>query len=125
MSTRSRPGVWRRSISDVCRKRRCPDPSILWSRGRKEKRVAIESPSQPFMAIAYKRPDQTNADDATFDVLSEVLSSERTGLIYKDMVRDKKIALGAGSQPAFPSAKYPALFLFFIAPAEGHSVEEN
>jgi len=90
-----------------------------------EKRVAVESPSQPFMAIAYKRPDQTHADDATFDVLSEVLSSERTGLIYKDMVRDKKIAMGAGSQPAFPSAKYPALFLFFVAPAAGHSVEEN
>jgi len=90
-----------------------------------EKRVAVASPAQPFMAIAYKRPDQYDRDDATFDVLSDILSGGRTGLIYKDLVRDKKIALGAGSQPTFPSGKYPALFLFFVAPSSGHTVEEN
>jgi predicted Zn-dependent peptidase len=40
-------------------------------------------------------------------------------------VRDKKIALGAGTQSTFPSGRYPALFLFFAAPATGHTVEEN
>ncbi len=49
----------------------------------------------------------------------------RTGIIYKEMVRDKKIALGAGSQATFPSGKYPSLFLFFVAPSSGHTVEEN
>ncbi len=67
-----------------------------------EKRVAVESPAQPFLAIAYKRPDQYSKDDAALDVLSDVLSDGRTGAIYKDMVRDKKIALGAGSQATFP-----------------------
>ena len=28
-----------------------------------EKRVAIETPSQPFLVIAYKRPDQRDKDD--------------------------------------------------------------
>ena len=41
------------------------------------------------------------------------------------MVRDKKIALGVGSQATFPSGKYPALFLFFVVPGPGHSLEEN
>jgi predicted Zn-dependent peptidase len=54
-----------------------------------------------------------------------VLSGGRTGLIYKDLVRDKQIALGAGSQSSFPSGRYPPLFLFFVAPSTGHSVEEN
>jgi predicted Zn-dependent peptidase len=90
-----------------------------------EKRVAVASPAQPFIAIAYKRPDQYSKDDLTLDVLSDILSGGRTGLIYKEMVRDKKIALGAGSQATFPSGRYPSLFLFFVAPSQGHSIEEN
>jgi predicted Zn-dependent peptidase len=90
-----------------------------------EKRVLVESPAQPFLAIAYKRPDQYSRDDAVLDVVNEILSGGRTGLIYKDMVRDKQIALGAGSQATFPGGKYPSLFLFFVAPGTGHTVEEN
>ncbi|MBZ5604616.1 MAG: insulinase family protein [Acidobacteriia bacterium] len=90
-----------------------------------EKRVAVSSPAQPFLATAYKRPDQYSKDDAALDVLSDVLSGGRTGIIYRELVRDKKIALGAGSQSTFPSGRYPSLFLFFVAPSSGHSVEEN
>jgi predicted Zn-dependent peptidase len=90
-----------------------------------EKRVAVESPAQPFLAIVYKRPSQYSPDDAALDVLSDILSGGRTGLIYKELVRDKKIALGAASQDTFPSGKYPALFLFYVVPAAGHSLEEN
>jgi predicted Zn-dependent peptidase len=89
------------------------------------KRVAVETPAQPFMAIAYKRPSQYSPDDAALDVLSDVLSGGRTGLLYKDLVRDKKIALAAESQDTFPSGKYPSLFLFFMIPSSGHSLEEN
>ena len=90
-----------------------------------EKRAAVASPAQPFLALGYKRPDQHSKDAAALDVLSEVLSGGRTGLIYKDLVRDKKIALAAGSQDTFPSGKYPSLFLFYVIPSSGHSVEEN
>jgi len=58
-------------------------------------------------------------------VLSDILSGGRTGLIYKDLVRDKKIALAAESQDGFPGGKYPNLFLFFVIPSTGHSLEEN
>jgi predicted Zn-dependent peptidase len=90
-----------------------------------EKRVAVSSPAQPFLILAYKRPDQHSPDDAAISVLDALLSDGRTGLIYKDMVRDKQIALGAGTQPDFPGGKYPSLFLFFVAPSTGHTVEEN
>ncbi len=89
------------------------------------KRVGVESPAQPFMAIAYKRPNQIDKDDPVFDVLSEVLAGERTGLLYKELVRDKRISLGAFAQSTFPGGKYPSLFLFFLVPNMGHSVEEN
>ena len=90
-----------------------------------EKRAGVASAAQPFLLIGYKRPDQYSSDDAALDVLNDILSDGRTGIIYKEMVRDSKIALGAESIPGFPGGKYPPLFLFFVAPATGHSVEEN
>jgi predicted Zn-dependent peptidase len=89
-----------------------------------EKRVEVESPSQPFLIVGYKRPDQNDNDDPVFDVLSEILSSGRTGLLYQDMVRDKKMALGAFAQSNFPGGKYPSLYLFYIVPGLGHTVQE-
>jgi predicted Zn-dependent peptidase len=90
-----------------------------------EKRATVVSAAQPFLMVGYKRPNQYSPDDAPLDVLSDVLSDGRTGVIYKDMVRDKQIALEAGSDANFPGGKYPSLFLFFVVPATGHSVEEN
>jgi predicted Zn-dependent peptidase len=90
-----------------------------------EKRATVVSAAQPFLMVGYKRPNQYSPDDAPLDVMSDVLSDGRTGVIYKDMVRDKQIALEAGSDANFPGGKYPSLFLFFVVPATGHSVEEN
>ena len=90
-----------------------------------QKRVEVESPAQPFMVIAYKRPDQNDPNDPVFDVLGEILAGERTGLLYEDLVRDKKIALAAGAEATVPGGKYPNLFLFFLVPNRGHTVEEN
>ncbi len=90
-----------------------------------ERRVKIESPAQPFLAIAYKRPSQYSPDDPVFDVLNDILSDGRTGILYKELVRDKKIALAAETGGTFPGGKYPSLFLFFYVPNGGHSVEEG
>ncbi len=90
-----------------------------------EKRAGVASAAQPFLLIGYKRPDQYSKDDAALDVLNDILSDGRTGIIYKEMIRDSKIALGAESIPGFPGGKYPPLFLFFVAPSSGHSIEEN
>lgn len=89
------------------------------------KRVTVESATQPLLAIAYKRPDEHDKDDAVFDVIADILGGGRTSLLYKDMVRGKKIALGAFADATFPGGKYPNLFLFFLVPNMGHTVEEN
>lgn len=90
-----------------------------------EKRGMLETDSQPLLTIVYKRPNQTDKDDPVFDVISAILSSGRTGLLYKDMVTDKKVALEVDSAATVPSGKYPNLFQFFSVPAPDHSVEEN
>lgn len=89
-----------------------------------ERRVEIDTEAQPIELIGYKRPDQLSPDDPVFDVISEILSGGRTGTIYKELVRDKKLALAAGAAPSFPSGKYPNMFILYIAPNMGKSLEE-
>lgn len=90
-----------------------------------EKRAKVASPSQPLMVMGFKRPDQYSPDAAAIDVLTEILSGGRTGIMYKEMVRDKQIALAAESIPAYPGSKYPSLFLFFVVPSPGKTLDEN
>jgi predicted Zn-dependent peptidase len=91
---------------------------------KKEHRVTMVSDSQPMIFIGYKRPDQESKDDAVFDVVAGILSSGRTGLLYKELVRDKKIALAVQAGATFPSGKLPNLFVLFGLPNSGHTVEE-
>lgn len=88
------------------------------------KRFVIEDPSQPFLMIAYHRPEGTHKDDAALDVLNGVLSGGRTGILYKEQVRDKKLALGTQTIPQFPGGKYPNLFLYYGVPNQGKTVED-
>jgi predicted Zn-dependent peptidase len=92
---------------------------------RGPKQVVVESPSQPVAIIGYKRPDQYDPDDPTFDVLGMILSSGRTGLLYHELVDQKKLSLAAEAVPTYPDGRYPNLFLFFLAPAMGHTIEDN
>ena len=88
------------------------------------RRVEIESPSQPIELIAYHRPDQNDKDDAVFDVIDGVLSSGRTSILYKTLVRDKQLALAAGAEATLPGGKYPGLFMFYLIPNQGHELAE-
>jgi predicted Zn-dependent peptidase len=90
-----------------------------------EKRVQVISSAEPYMAIAYKRPDENSEDDLVFDVLADLLASGRTGLLYTELVRDKRMALGAFAESTFPGGKYPNLFLFYLVPNRGRTLEEN
>ena len=116
-------GGWRTKYFSILPSGPLPSgPRTIEPAQKGEKRVEVESPAQPFMAIAYKRPDQNDKDDPVFDVLGEILAGERTGLLYTDLVRDKKIALGRrrGSDHS-PEENIPDLFLFFLVPNRGHT----
>ena len=104
-----------------------PPPKVRTVEPEQEgyRQVEVESPSQPFWIAGYKRPDQYHRDDPVFDVLSMILSSGRTGLLYKELVRDRKIALMAQAGANFPGSRYANLFVFFLMPTVGHTVEEN
>jgi predicted Zn-dependent peptidase len=89
------------------------------------KTAIVDSPTQPIAAIGYKRPDQYDQDDPVFDMIQFILSSGRTGMLYKEMVEEKRISRVAQGLATFPDGRYPNLFVFFLAPSQGHTVDEN
>ena len=89
------------------------------------KLAEVNGASQPIELIAYKRPDQYDKDDPVFDVISGILSSGRTGLLYKSLVRDQRMALDAGAESSLPGSKYPNLFLLYLVPNMGRTLREN
>ncbi len=91
---------------------------------KSERRVSIEHKEQPILVIGYRRPDHLDKDDMALGVAAEVLAGGRTSPMYKELVRDQKVALAAGAQPSFPGEKFPNLFLVFIVPNQGRTVAE-
>ena len=89
-----------------------------------ERQVVLKDPAQPFYIEGYHRPAFDHPDDATYDVLQDLLSSGRTSRLYRALVRDKKIAAAAAGFGGFPGVKYPNLFAFFGVPTPGHTPEE-
>ena len=89
-----------------------------------EKSVTLTDPSQPVYMEGYHRPDANSPDDPTYDVIGDVLSTGRTSRLYRDLVRDKKIAANAGAFVGFPGAKYPTLFVLRAVPSPGHTNPE-
>ena len=106
--------------------RRPPPPRVETKEPEQhgERRVELVSDAQPSILIGYQKPSHHHRDRAVFDVISSVLSSGRTSWLYKELVRDKQIALFAGGFPNFPGSKYDSLFVFVALPGPDHDVGE-
>ncbi len=89
-----------------------------------EREVRMLDKSQPFYLEGYHKPAATDPDEAVYSAISDVLSDGRTARLYRNLVRDKKIAAQAGAFPGLPGTKYPNLMLFYAVPTPGHSNEE-
>lgn len=89
-----------------------------------ERVVTVRETSQPLYVEGYHRPAATHPDNATYDVISMLMSSGRTSRLYRSLVRDKKIAAGAAGFNGFPGEKYPNLFTFYGITTPGHTPDE-
>jgi predicted Zn-dependent peptidase len=88
------------------------------------KEVTLTLPSQPWYLEGYHRPALDSADNATFEVISTIMSSGRTSRLYKTLVEDKQVALVAEGDNGFPGDKYPNLMLFYAQTAPNVTVEQ-
>lgn len=104
-----------------------PPPRVITEEPKQEgeRRTVVETESQPFLLMGYKRPTGLHPDDAALTVLGGALSSGRTGVMYKEMVEKKKLALAAIAAANFLGDKYPGLFTFISVPAVDKTIDEN
>ncbi|WP_425340754.1 M16 family metallopeptidase [Crocosphaera watsonii] len=86
--------------------------------------VTLKLASQPWYLEGYHVPALSHPDNAIYQVISTLLSSGRTSRLYKSLVEEKQVALGAQGFNGFPSDKYPNLMLFYVQTSPKASIEE-
>ena len=89
-----------------------------------ERRVVVEDKAQPVLILGYHKGNIHHPDEPTFTVLTDILGRGRASRLYKNLVKEKKIAIQASGFAGFPGNKYPNLMLFFAFPAQGKTTEE-
>jgi predicted Zn-dependent peptidase len=89
-----------------------------------EKVVVMPDESQPIYLEGYHKPADTHVDQAIYDAISDLLSTDRTARLYRALVRDQKIAAQTGAFAGFPGNKYPNLMLFYAVPTPGNDHED-
>ncbi len=89
-----------------------------------ERVIKMPDASQPLYVEGYLRPAVTDPDDAVYDAIVDVLSTGRTSRLYRNLVRDRKIAAQTGAFNGFPGNKYQNLMVVFAFPTPDHSNEE-
>jgi predicted Zn-dependent peptidase len=87
------------------------------------RRVVVEDPAQPFVLIGYHKPGIHHEDNAVFDAITDIMGTGRTSRLYRNLVKEKRIAMAASGFQGMPGRKYPGLFLFYAVPARGHTNE--
>ena len=89
-----------------------------------EKRIEVEHASQPVYLAGWHVPEGTHPDRPALDALCDYLGQGRTSLLYKNLVKEKKIAMDVGAFAGFPGNKYPTLMAVFAMSSAGHDNAE-
>jgi len=88
------------------------------------KRIQIQLPGQPLLVCGYKRPDRLDPDDPALRVMGLILAGGHTGMLYKELVENQRIALDAQALAAFPGSGYPSLFTMSLTLGKERTMEE-
>lgn len=86
--------------------------------------VSLTLESEPWYLEGYHRPSLNHPDSAAYDLMASILSDGRTSRLYKSLVEEQQVALGASGYGGFPGDKHPNLLLFYALTAPGHTLEE-
>ena len=84
----------------------------------------LEDPAQPLIAVGWHIPNSVHPDWPAIEALADYLGQGRTSLLYKNLVKEKKLAAEAASFAGYPGSKYPCLFLAYAMPTPGHNNDE-
>ena len=88
-----------------------------------ERRVTVVDDSQPVVLVGFQRPAQTDADDAAYTVLADILGRGRTSRLYGALVETEMAAAAQAAAAPF-GGKYPTLFLTLAVPTPDADVDD-
>jgi len=88
-----------------------------------EKTVNVFFDAQPLIKIGYHNPGMFDSDAPALFMAAEVLSSGKTGRLYKNLVEEKHMALYASAGYASAS-RYPSLFVIAAAPKAPYTLQD-
>lgn len=91
---------------------------------RGERRVEVEFDAEPLLLIGYHKPPIGHPDDFVFDVIDSVLTEGQTSRLYSRLVREKRLAASVSTDPSFPGARDPNLFVINATPLAPHTTRE-
>lgn len=72
-----------------------PQVTVVEPQQTAMREVNLKLPSQPIYLEAYHRPGMNHPDAPVYDAIAGILSSGRNARLYKSLVEEKKLALGA------------------------------
>jgi zinc protease len=89
-----------------------------------ERRVVVKKAGArlPVIELAWHVPNHQSSDAPALDLLSTVLSEGRASRLYRKLVYEQQLALGAGGDYPYFSGD-PNLFTFYATPLPGKSAE--
>ncbi len=89
-----------------------------------EKRFTMEDPSQPLFIAGYHIHNVRHPDWPVYEVIADVLGQGRTSRLYKNLIKDQKIAVNAMAMPGYPGQKYDTGLLVFAMPVKDKTAED-
>jgi predicted Zn-dependent peptidase len=89
-----------------------------------EKRVSLTDPAQPLFLAGWHVPEETHPDWPALEALADYLGEGRTSLLYKNLVKDKKMAGNVGLFLGWPGTKYPCMMFAYAMPSPEHDNAE-
>ena len=100
-----------------------PPPHAAELPQRGPRAIQLDLPA-PLLVYAFKRPSELSPEDPAFAVMNAVLSGGRGGLLYRELVETRRVAVDVRAIAAYPSGRFPCLFVFLLVPSRGHSMDE-
>jgi predicted Zn-dependent peptidase len=89
-----------------------------------ERQIELEDMAQPLFLVGWHIPEGTHPDWPALEALADYLGQGRTSLLYRNLVKDKKIAASTGVLMGWPGNKYPCMFGAYAVPSPQHTNEE-